>query len=40
VLLGVDGLPNEIARRTETSQPMVVDRRARCDTGGIAALEI
>ena len=40
VLLAADGLPNaEIARRTGTSRPTVVDWRARYDTGGIAALD-
>ena len=36
VLLAADGLPNaEIARRTGTSRPTVVDWRARYDAGGI-----
>jgi transposase len=40
VLLAAEGLPNaEIARRTGTSRPTVVDWRARYDAGGIAALE-
>src|SRR3954454_11380626 len=39
VLLAADGLPNaEIARRTGTSRPTVVDWRARYDAGGIRAL--
>ena len=39
VLLAADGLPNaEIARRTGTSRPTVVDWRARYDAGGITAL--
>ena len=39
VLLAADGLPNaEIARRTGTSRPTVVDWRARYDSGGIGAL--
>src|SRR3954452_20945859 len=39
VLLAADGLPNaEIARRTGTSRPTVVDWRARYDAGGVAAL--
>ena len=39
VLLAADGLPNaEIARRTGTSRPTVVDWRARYDAGGIGAL--
>jgi len=39
VLLAAEGLPNaEIARRTGTSRPTVVDWRARYDAGGIAAL--
>ena len=39
VLLAADGLPNaEIARRTGTSRPTVVDWRARYGTGGVAAL--
>ena len=37
VLLAAEGLPNaEIARRTGTSRPTVVDWRARYDAGGIA----
>jgi transposase len=40
VLLAADGWPNaEIARRTGTSRPTVVDWRARYDAGGIAALD-
>jgi transposase len=40
VLLAAEGLPNaEIARRTGTSRPTVVDWRARYDTGGVRALE-
>ena len=39
VLLASEGLPNaEIARRTGTSRPTVVDWRARYDAGGITAL--
>ena len=39
VLLAAEGLPNaEIARRTGTSRPTVVDWRARYDAGGIGAL--
>jgi transposase len=39
VLLAADGLPNaEIARRTGTSRPTVVDWRARYGAGGIRAL--
>jgi len=39
VLLAADGLPNaEIARRTGTSRPNVVDWRGRYEDGGIAAL--
>jgi transposase len=39
VLLAADGLPNaEIARRTGTSRPTVVDWRGRYEDGGIAAL--
>ncbi|MCO1661191.1 IS630 family transposase [Pseudonocardia humida] len=39
VLLAADGLPNaEIARRTGTSRPTVVDWRARYDAGGITFL--
>ena len=39
VLLASEGLPNaEIARRTGTSRPTVVDWRARYDAGGIRAL--
>jgi hypothetical protein len=39
VLLAADGLSNaEIARRTGTSRPTVVDWRARYDAGGITAL--
>jgi transposase len=39
VLLAAQGLPNaEIARRTGTSRPTVVDWRARYDAGGISAL--
>jgi len=39
VLLAADGLPNaEIARRTGTSRPTVVDWRARYDAGGVTAL--
>src|SRR5437867_7733208 len=41
VLLAAEGLPNaEIARRTGTSRPTVVEWRARYDAGGIRALEI
>ena len=40
VLLAADGLPNaEIARRTGTSRPTVVDWRARYVAGGVAALQ-
>ena len=40
VLLAAQGLPNaEIARRTATSRPTVVDWRARYDAGGIRALD-
>ena len=40
VLLAAEGLPNaEIARRTGTSRPTVVDWRARYDAGGIRALD-
>jgi Transposase and inactivated derivatives len=40
VLLAAEGLPNaEIARRTGTSRPTVVDWRARYEAGGIAALQ-
>jgi transposase len=40
VLLAAEGLSNaEIARRTGTSRPTVVDWRARYDAGGIRALE-
>jgi transposase len=40
VLLAAEGLPNaEIARRTGTSRPTVVDWRARYDAGGIRALQ-
>jgi len=40
VLLAADGLPNaEIARRTGTSRPTVVDWRSRYDAGGIRALD-
>jgi transposase len=40
VLLAAEGLPNaEIARRTGTSRPTVVDWRARYDAGGIGALD-
>jgi transposase len=40
MLLAAEGLPNaEIARRTGTSRPTVVDWRARYDAGGIRALE-
>jgi hypothetical protein len=40
VLLAAQGLPNaEIARRTGTSRPTVVDWRARYVAGGIRALE-
>jgi Winged helix-turn helix/DDE superfamily endonuclease len=40
VLLAADGLPNaEIARRTGTSRPTVVDWRARYDAGGVTALQ-
>jgi transposase len=39
VLLAAEGLPNaEIARRTGTSRPTVVDWRARYGAGGVAAL--
>src|SRR3981081_1745546 len=39
VLLAAEGLPNaEIARRTGTRRPTVVDWRARYDAGGIAGL--
>ena len=39
VVLAADGLPNaEIARRTGTSRPTVVDWRARYDAGGVGAL--
>src|SRR5690348_7263638 len=39
VLLAAEGLANaEIARRTGTSRPTVVDWRARYDAGGIRAL--
>jgi transposase len=39
VLLAAEGLPNaEIARRTGTSRPTVVDWRGRYEDGGIAAL--
>src|SRR4051794_41625653 len=39
VLLAAEGLPNaEIARRTGTSRPTVVDWRARYLAGGIPAL--
>ena len=39
VLLAAEGLPNaEIARRTGTSRPTVVDWRARYEAGGITAL--
>ena len=39
VLLAAEGLPNaEIARRTGTSRPTVVDWRARYDAAGIAGL--
>jgi transposase len=39
VLLAAEGLPNaEIARRTGTSRPTVVDWRARYEAGGIGAL--
>src|SRR6476659_625057 len=39
VLLAAEGLPNaEIARRTGTSRPTVVDWRARYDAGGVTAL--
>ena len=41
VLLAAEGLPNaEIARRTGTSRPTVVDWRARFDAGGIGACRI
>src|SRR5690348_12812452 len=41
VLLAAEGLANaEIARRTGTSRPTVVDWRARYDAGGIRALRI
>jgi transposase len=40
VLLAAEGLANaEIARRTGTSRPTVVDWRARYDAGGIASLD-
>ena len=40
VLLAAEGLPNaEIARRTGTSRPTVVDWRARYDAGGVGALQ-
>jgi hypothetical protein len=40
VLLAAAGLPNaEIARRTRTSRPTVVDWRPRYDPGGIRALD-
>ena len=40
VLLAAEGLPNaEIARRTGTSRPTVVDWRARYGAGGIGALQ-
>jgi transposase len=40
VLLAAEGLSNtEIARRTGTSRPTVLDWRARYDTGGIRALD-
>jgi len=40
VLLASEGLPNaEIARRTGTSRPTVVDWRARYVAGGVAALQ-
>src|ERR1700752_484073 len=40
VLLAAEGLPNaEIARRTGTSRPTVVDGRARYDAGGISGLD-
>ena len=40
VLLAAEGLPNaEIARRTGTSRPTVVDWRARYVAGGVAALQ-
>jgi transposase len=40
VLLAAEGLPNaEIARRTGTSRPTVVDWRARYDAGGIRGLQ-
>jgi transposase len=40
VLLAAEGVPNaEIARRTGTSRPTVVDWRARYAAGGIRALE-
>ena len=40
VLLAADGLSNaEIARRTGTSRPTVVDWRARYVAGGVAALQ-
>ena len=39
VLLAAEGLPNaEIARRTGTSRPTVVDWRARYVAGGIAGV--
>jgi hypothetical protein len=40
VLLAAEGLSNtEIARRTGTSRPTVVDWRVRYDAGGIRALD-
>jgi transposase len=40
VLLAAEGLSNaEIARRTGTSRPTVLDWRARYDAGGIRALD-
>jgi transposase len=40
VLLAAEGLPNaEIARRTGTSRPTVVDWRARYEAGGIGGLQ-
>src|SRR5215213_1800820 len=40
VLLAAEGLSNaEIARRTGTSRPTVVDWRARYDAGGIGSLQ-
>ena len=40
VLRAAEGLPNvEIARRTGTSRPTVVDWRPRYDAGGIRALQ-